>query len=717
MKKGFTGLLATVVMMTWLGAAEDAPAPKVALVLSGGGARGLTHIGVFKALEEVGCYPDLIVGTSIGAIVGAMYASGISPDQITAYARNTRWTEVFTARPYREIEFVAQKMIDLPELFRLRFDDRFNVVFPKNLLSAQGLFERLYQVTVYPDYLAGGDFNQLAIPFRAVASDIKSGRSVVLSSGNLAKAVTASSAFPILLAPVRWDSLLLVDGGITNNVPCDVARRMGADFVIAVDVGSKIMHLGDNIDPWAFFGQAMNTLAYFSDTRNLELADVLIRPDLGVISSSDFDSLEQLIEAGYEATRQQLDRLQPFCGRTRPQPAFMRTAVSRLNSSQINQIHFQGQHKTRPFVLQREMVLKEGQLWNPAHARRSIKNLYSTGLFNSVYLYPRALDSTRIDLFVEVEEDVRSHFSFGVRYDSESKARAFLAAKYSNWLGAGIDNQLYVIASDQYQRLELDSRSTRIFTSTFTGYLTLYHVAEDIPLYQQRQRVDFGRFNRSGFNLHAGVQVRRIGLTAVGVKYEQVSVAEVRGYSPLIAARSYQLGSATALILVENTDDPDLPTRGRINNIRFEHTFRRREQDAFQRLQIESTVYETYAQRHTFATHLRCGYLTGAPSYIEQFRLGGLNSLPGFHQAELWGKLLLSMGVSYRAPLTSGTYLHSLLTFGNVWDNWEHFNWQELIPAVQIGLIVPTPLGPLQLHYGIDRRSNGLLYFSFGHYF
>ena len=694
--------------------AEENTKQKTALVLSGGGARGFAHIGVIRALEEVGFYPDLIVGTSMGAVIGALYACGNTPDEIERYMKGTKWTKLFSPKPYREIEFISQKMGELPYLFSLRLDKHFNVIFPKNLLTTQSFQERIFQMTIYPEYAAGGNFDSLAIPFRAVATDIKTGKSVVLSHGSLPKTVSGSSAFPIVLAPVTLDSFLLVDGGLTNNVPIDVAKDMGVDFIVAVDVGSKLLNLGNNIDPLTFFGQTVNILAYLSDTKNIELADVLIRPNLGTITSINFDSINVLIQKGYEETELYLDKIRPYGNRNHPSPDFLQASIDRLNHTRIRKIHFVNNQETKSFVLKREMCLSEGDLWNSAFAKRSVKNLFSTGLFKNVYISLDKVSEDSADLIVEVEEDVKTRFSFGTRYDSEKKARAFVSAKYRNLFGVGIDNKLYLIASDQYRRLAWDLRNSRIFTTTLTGYFSLYSEYENIPLYKKSKRITFAEFSRNGFEANAGVQVRRVGLTSVGIKYEHVSVDSVL---PNIPLSKYGVGSVIFRILVENTDHYDLPTKGRVNKIFFEHSISEDELEHFDKISVESTVYETYSEKYTFSTHLRLGYLTSSLSYFELFRLGGVSSLPGYHQDELWGKLVLALGLGCRAPLTSGSYYRFHLMCGNVWDSIEDFNWEELKVGFRAGILVPTPIGPITADYGFDLSGHRLLYFSIGHHF
>jgi NTE family protein len=171
--------------------------------------------------------------------------------------------------------------------------------------------------------------------------------------------VTASSAFPIVLAPVSVGPYLLADGGLTNNVPVDVAKNLGAEFIVAVDASSKILPLAENFDVFDVFGQAMNTLAYLSDTKNLNLADVLIQPDITDIFTADFDSMETLVKNGYSATQGHLEKIRPYATQQRKSPEFLKESERELNQTTINKIHYKSNLGTREFILRREMQLQE----------------------------------------------------------------------------------------------------------------------------------------------------------------------------------------------------------------------------------------------------------------------------------------------------------------------------------------------------------------------
>ena len=264
--------------------------PRIALVLSGGGARGLAHIGVLKVLESLQVPVDLVVGTSMGAVVGGAYAAGRSPQDLEVLMRGADWGNILADRPPRD------------ELsFRRREDDR--------LLASRVEFGLTSQGVRLPNAAAGNSgleftlqrlppaashdtqVDQLPLPFRAVATDLLSGQMVVLSDLPLRQAIRASMAVPGLFTPVRLQGRLLVDGALVRNLPVDVARQMGADLIIAVDVGSPLLAESEIQSALGVADQMLKILTSQNVERSLaELRpqDILIRPALQGIGLTDF---------------------------------------------------------------------------------------------------------------------------------------------------------------------------------------------------------------------------------------------------------------------------------------------------------------------------------------------------------------------------------------------------------------------------------------------
>ena len=220
--------------------AGDRDRPKIGLALSGGGARGGAHVGVLEALEEMKIPIDYIAGTSMGSIVGGFYAAGYSADEIRQLMMEVDWEAAFTDRPARRNQTMRKKELDAEFLvpFRIGFN-KGSIQLPLGVIEGQHLDQIFHRILLPVQEIR--DFDQLQIPFRAVATDLVTGQEVVLSAGSLPDALRASMSVPGVFAPVKLDGRLLVDGGMANNLPVSVVREMGADIVIAVDISSPLL--------------------------------------------------------------------------------------------------------------------------------------------------------------------------------------------------------------------------------------------------------------------------------------------------------------------------------------------------------------------------------------------------------------------------------------------------------------------------------------------
>jgi NTE family protein len=298
-------------------APPEAERPKLALVLSGGGARGVAHVGVLKVLEELHVVPDMVVGTSMGAVVGGLYAAGWRPDQIEELVRTVDWEGVFTdAVPRRDKSF-RRKQDDRPVLIqgRLAFDG-LKPALPSGVIRGQKLEILLHTLELLS--VQTTDFDDLPIPYRAVAADLTTGEAVALSSGSLATAIRASMSIPGAFPPVKMDNLNLVDGGVAANLPIGIARDLGADEIIAVDISSPLIAEGENFETFASIVRHLNGLLTAGNVaRDLELLgpnDLLIRPDLGDITFISFDRVEEAETIGEQAARAVAAELEGYAG-------------------------------------------------------------------------------------------------------------------------------------------------------------------------------------------------------------------------------------------------------------------------------------------------------------------------------------------------------------------------------------------------------------------
>ncbi|HVN48412.1 MAG TPA: patatin-like phospholipase family protein, partial [Bacteroidota bacterium] len=285
--------------------------PHIALVLSGGGARGISAIGVLRVLERHHIPIDLIVGTSIGSVVGGLYACGYSVDQLQQIADTTAWNEImsFNNEARRRDMFLDQKLANDKSILVLRFEG-FEPVIPQAFSSGQRLTNDLNLLLLQGIYHPNPSFDDLRIPFRAVSTDLVTGKRIVSDHGDLTMALRASMSIPLLFNPVQRDTMQLLDGGLLDNLPVDVALENHADVVVAVDVMSPL-HPRDQLNtPWVMADQITTIMMQEANKRAREKADVVIMPNLGNHSSSDFTQLDSLVRLGEEAAEAALPQLQ-----------------------------------------------------------------------------------------------------------------------------------------------------------------------------------------------------------------------------------------------------------------------------------------------------------------------------------------------------------------------------------------------------------------------
>ncbi|MFN3615922.1 MAG: patatin-like phospholipase family protein, partial [Rubrimonas sp.] len=387
---GLAAMLAFVAATAAAGAPEPAPdEPRVGLVLAGGGAAGVAHVGVIRALEARGLRPDIVVGASMGAIVGGLYAAGYGPDDLEAVVEDVDWPSILN------------DLTDRSFVHPMRRDSRIDLqgvqtdlplgVGAGGLAVAAGLVDGVRLSLILRQLAAPAlgieDFDDLPIPFRAVATDLATGRPVALEGGDLALALRASMSIPALFPPVRVQDRFLVDGGVSNNLPIDVARALGADRIIAVFIPPA------DVDPdslGALSSSLSQTMSIFIHARSRELIetlgpdDILIVPDVGEVGMLDFALAPQTVAEGVravEAEAEAIDRL--MRGRT---PAAPREALADRADRPIEYdglvVEYDG--ALAPEVIRRRLGLPDAGSATPQQIQDAVQRVQGLGLFQNV---------------------------------------------------------------------------------------------------------------------------------------------------------------------------------------------------------------------------------------------------------------------------------------------------------------------------------------------
>ena len=353
---------------------------RVALVLSGGGARGFAHIGVLKAFEEYQIPIDLIVGTSIGSIVGGFYAAGFSAEEIRRIVQEIDWNSIFVDQAYRNQLFWAQKHIPRRHILQFRFDGLLPAI-PASISQGQKIFQTFYNHLLGANFQAADNFDRLRVPFRAVATDLVSGEKVVLGKGDLAEAINASMAFPLLFAPVEIDGKWLVDGGITDNLPVDVAIQQGADMVIAVDATSDLRRREEIGAPWEIADQVTSIMMKNPTEESRLQADLLIQPALEAYKGGDFRMADELIAIGYRSGREIADSLKNLMAVRRDFPRDQDVYIGRASVVQLAG----GGAALLPESFSAMCRARYGQTLYRGDIYRDLTALYESGFFENVY--------------------------------------------------------------------------------------------------------------------------------------------------------------------------------------------------------------------------------------------------------------------------------------------------------------------------------------------
>ena len=288
----------------------DAFEPKIALVLSGGGARGFAHIGVLKRLIKNGIEPSYVVGTSIGAILGGLYASGYNPEELDSIARTTNWNEIILriSEQERYDLFIDQKSEKDKSLITLNLRN-FRLIVPEGVSLGNKLSSALQSLIWNSIYNGSNDFNNLKFPYRAIATDLATGKSVPFAKGNLALAMKASATFPLRYSPVKIDSLVLVDGGLFSNLPTKEAKEFKPDYIIGVNAVSPLLKRESLNSPWALADQLVSVLMKPSTDSSMKECDFLITPDLDNISNQDFSKFDSIISKGESAGESNINKV------------------------------------------------------------------------------------------------------------------------------------------------------------------------------------------------------------------------------------------------------------------------------------------------------------------------------------------------------------------------------------------------------------------------
>ena len=409
---------------------ENKDRPKIGLVLSGGGAKGFAHIGVIKLLEEVGIRPDYITGTSMGSIVGGLYAMGYSPEEMTEISNSTNWSEVLSNSMDRSKVTYVEKAYYSSFLVELDVNKN-GVSLPAGLLEGQNLMEMLSALSLPVHGI--NNFLEFPIPFTCIATNIETGESVALSQGSIVDALRSSMAIPSVFTPVEYEGMLLIDGGWTRNLPVEDNLKMGADIIIAVDVSAPMSTRENLRSLISILDQTAWILSDRDTKEQLKKCDYVVSPPVLNFSTFDFDKSDEIITAGYEEALKQKSVFEALAKKIYPKGRFQETIKeSRTNSLyRIDDVMIVGNELTSERFILGHLDIGIGQSYSPEEIKSRIDELHGSLYYKKIRyeLLPGA-DSGFV-FKVTLLEDNPLKLKFSIYYDSENSigANANLTAR------------------------------------------------------------------------------------------------------------------------------------------------------------------------------------------------------------------------------------------------------------------------------------------------
>jgi NTE family protein len=703
--------------------------PKICLVLSGGGARGAAHVGVLKVLEELRVPVHCIAGTSMGSLVGAGYATGTSVAEMEKITARISTELLFKENPPRAELSMRRKIDDYKPYFGPELGiSGTGFGLPKGVVTGVQLETVLRELSKAKGYYR---FDSLPIPFRAVATDLVTGKAVIFSEGELADVMRASMSVPGAVAPAEFNGMMLVDGMLTSNLPVETARAMGADVVIAVNVGTPLLKREQLSSILGVTGQMLSILTeqnVQASLASLKPTDILITPELGDFSTGDFDNLEKIVPLGEMAARKMADRLRQLSVPAAEYVALRERQMVALvpDTRPVDEISFKNLQRVNPEAVQKVMQTQAGQPLDQKVLDADMRRIYGTGDFEHVNY--RFMDTPGRQV-LEVEAIEKSwgpdYLRFGLGLSTDFKGDAFfnlLASYRRTWLNSlgaewrtdlqiGRDTQL---TTEWYQPL---NPAGTFFVSPHAGL-----ERRSTYLYQDKNRIASYDMAGALAGLDVGMQFRQYGVLRLGVQGGVLDPKLDTGPSNLSPGEaSISRGAFTARLLLDQLDSVHFARSGwRLGAKVYNSSSALGADDAYTKWDIDGGAAYSFGE-HTFNVGAKVGGKIGSdplPRY-DQFQWGGFGQMSGLRTGQIYGEKLSYGRVMYyhrilRGSLLEGAYGGFSLEAARIGNPLVPGNTDDWIRGASIFIAADTPVGPAYLGYGRASGGNSNLYFYLG---
>jgi NTE family protein len=688
--------------------------PKIGLALSGGGAKGFAHIGVLKVLEEIGMPVDYIAGTSMGAMVGALYAIGYSTAALDSLVTNIDWNELFSDSKERRYLTMAEKPWDARNVVSFRIRRR-SVQLPAGLIAGQKISSLISRLTWSVHHV--NDFTQFPIPFASVAVDIVTGETIRITQGFLPEALRASMAIPTIFTPIPLNEKLLVDGGLVRNLPAEDARVLGAEIVICVDVGAPLKKAGQLNSLLAILDQAVSLHAAHSTKEQRKLCDVLIAPEFEALGYADFDRADKIIESGEIAARENISQLLAIMDTLNlknehiAQPKF---TAAQIDSIFINELTIKGLRRVSRGLVQAELGIAPQSWVSPAELDKAISRIYSSQFFERV-TYKLQPIGNGMKLTVKVVEKEHDLFNFGVRYDSRNETSFLFNTIFRNLTGHGSALVLDLILAN---KTELDATYF-----VHTGWRPGLGVRLNGNINEQKLDRFEGPERAARLKLRTilgDIFLGNIFSTSysigAGLRGEITKTSSDIGL-PLSPEPVSYISSAYGQLQIDTFDRTVFPRKGQQIALKFElaKTALGGNVD-FRALSLDWHAYFSLHPKLSFLSRLQLGTVLSENLPLHKnFFLGGIDSFLGLKSQELSGQNLQALLVGVQFEFMKRRYILLRWNAGNVFETWRFKPARDAyFTGVGMTLGLQTRFGPVEYTFSSGNRRNSLTHLNLG---
>jgi NTE family protein len=695
--------------------------PRIGLVLSGGGARGLAHIGVLRALEEQNIQIHAIAGTSMGAIIGGLYATGRTPDELEQIAKNMDWGEAFADTPPRNRLSYRQKVDSRKYLVKTQASlDRGVLSLPKGVVQGQNLHIMLQEQ--FKHVVDVSHFDELPIPFRAIASDLVSGDAHVFEAGSLATALRASMSIPGLFTPVEMDGKMLVDGGIANNLPVDVVKQMGVDYVIAVDITTPL-YTAEELDSVIPIVEQLTTLLTFNQQKKqyalLDDDDILITPNLSDLNTASFDGIDLAIARGYQSIKRQYQHLAKYTSSTMPR----RRVEDKSSLPVITRISTNNSSEISDKLILAQVTQKLGEPLDEQGLKRDLERIYGYQYFNAVQYEINGNELSIITTPKAWGRDLLGlNFELTTDWDGPSSYNLGVGFKKSDITRKG--GELFSLAQiGQDQAFETSLYLPLDYKQYFFGQPYFAYTEETFNTVTNSFIQSQFRIDNISYGALMGVAYANTAIYGIGYEYNEGDIESLVGDT--VSVDSYEGDAVYFLTEFDTLNNLYFPHQGSLASLRYDVIQPGDNSEDFNRLDVSITTARPIGPHSlVFEGRLIRNFGTPSSRYFKP-SLGGLKQLSGFEEDALVGNQMVYLAATYFhrldqqsiLPVDLPVYVGLSLEAGNVWQDSSDMRLRNLIYTGAVMLGVDTPLGPLYLGYGRTEEDEASLYLRLGRLF